>query len=116
MRNNAAFLKARVAEALRIIRDMLHDPRLTPSLLAGEVGLDLPTFSRAFRQTTGTTCTDYIALERIRKAKRLLTRNDLLIKEIAHRVGFGNANYFSRIFRKLEGRTPSSYRRLNLTG
>lgn len=102
-----------IAEAIRIIREMLAHPELKPSLLAEQVGLDLPRFSRAFKQVTGITCTDYIALERMRVAKRLLTKDDLLIKEIAYRVGFESANYFTRKFRAIEGRTPSSYRRLN---
>jgi two-component system response regulator YesN len=113
MQKNAARSRARIAQALRIIKDMLRNPQLTPSLVAKQVDLDLPAFSRAFRQVTGYTCTDYIALERIRVAKRLLTKEDLLIKEIAYRVGFENANYFSRRFREMEGQTPSSFRRLN---
>jgi two-component system response regulator YesN len=99
--------------ALAFIREHLQDPGLTPSKVAREVGLDLPVFCRAFKQVTGMTCTDYVALERIRAAKRLLTRDDLLVKEVAYRVGFENANYFSRRFKEMEGRTPTSYRRLN---
>lgn len=105
--------RARMSTALAFVRRHLHDPDLSPSRVARQVGLDLPVFCRAFKQVTGMTCTDYIALERIRSAKRLLTRQDLLVKEVAYRVGFENANYFSRRFKEMEGRTPSSYRRLN---
>jgi two-component system response regulator YesN len=107
--------KARISRALEFVRDHLKDPDLSPSLIAREVGLDLPVFCRTFKQVTGMTSTDYIALERIRVAKRLLTREDLLVKEVAYRVGFENPNYFSRRFKEMEGRTPSSYRRLNHT-
>jgi AraC-like DNA-binding protein len=103
----------RIGRALRLIKERLSDPNLSPSLIAREVNLDLPVFCKAFKRVTGITCTDYIAIERIRMAKQLLTREDMLIKEIAHEVGFGNPNYFSRRFRAMEGRTPSSYRRLN---
>ena len=106
----------RIAGALRIIEARLKDPNLSPSMIAGESGLDLPVFCRAFKQVTGMTCTDHSALERIRAAKQLLTRHDLLIKQIAYQVGFDNPNYFSRRFREMEGRTPSSYRQLNHTG
>jgi two-component system response regulator YesN len=102
-----------MAAALAFIQEHLHDPELCPSLVARQVGLDLPVFCRAFKQATGLTCTDYIGLERIRVAKRLLTRRDLLVKEVAYRVGFENPNYFSRRFKEMEGRTPTSYRRLN---
>ncbi len=105
--------RARMSTALTFIQEHLHDPDLSPSRVARQVVLDLPVFCRAFKQVAGMTCTDYIALERIRAAKRLLTRQDLLVKEVAYRVGFENANYFSRRFKEMEGRTPSSYRRLN---
>jgi len=105
--------QARMAAALAFVREHLHDCDLSPSLVAGHVGLDLPVFCRAFKRATGMTCTDYVALERIRVAKRLLTRQDLLVKEVAYRVGFENPNYFSRRFKEMEGRTPTSYRRLN---
>jgi two-component system response regulator YesN len=91
----------------------LHESGLTPSTVAAEISLDLPVFCRAFREAMGMTCTDYTALERIRVAKRLLTEDDLLVKEVAYRVGFENPNYFSRRFKEMEGRTPTSYRRLN---
>jgi two-component system response regulator YesN len=113
--NDRSSPRARIPGALRLIKAKLRDPNLSPSLIAVKVDLDLPVFCRAFKQVTGITCTDYIALERIQVAKQLLTKQDLLIKEIAYRVGFENANYFSRRFREMEGRTPSSYRRLNHT-
>lgn len=103
----------RIAAALAFIREHLHDPDLSPSLVARQVNLNLPVFCRAFKQATGLTCTDYVGLERIRIAKRLLTRQDLLVKEVAYQVGFENPNYFSRRFKEMEGRTPTSYRRLN---
>ena len=105
--------RARVPAALAFIREHLHDPDLSPSRVARRVDLNLPVFCRAFKRGTGMTCTDYIALERIRVAKHLLSREDLLVKEVAYRVGFENPNYFSRRFKEMEGRTPTSYRRLN---
>lgn len=113
MMENRRHPRARISNALKFIGEHLHDPDLTPSRVAREVDLDLPVFCRAFKQVTGMTCTDYTALERIRVAKRLLTRMDLLVKEVAYRVGFENPNYFSRRFKEMEGRTPTSYRRIN---
>jgi two-component system response regulator YesN len=103
----------RMAAALAFIREHLNNPDLSPSGVANQVDLDLPVFCRAFKRATGLTCTDHIALQRIRVAKRLLTQQDLLVKEVAYRVGFENPNYFSRRFKEMEGRTPTSYRRLN---
>jgi AraC-like DNA-binding protein len=106
----------RMSSAIRIIRAKLSDPLLRSSLVAGKLGLRLPVFCHAFKMATGMTCTDYIALKRISLAKKLLRENNLLVKEIAHRVGYDSSSYFSRRFRQIEGRPPSSYRRLNHSG
>ena len=106
--------QARMAKALDLIQTKLMDPKLRPSLLARQLDLDLPVFSRAFKQVTGYTCTRFITLARLSAAKRMLRDDGLLVKEIAYRVGFDSPNYFSRRFREVEGRTPTSYRKLNL--
>ena len=46
---------------------------------------------------------------RIDKAKTLLGRSDLNISEVAYDVGFADPNYFSRIFHKEVGITPTDY-------
>jgi two-component system response regulator YesN len=108
--------KARMVEALNLIQTSFTDPELRPSMIARQVDLDLPAFSRAFKQVTGYTCTRFITLARLSAAKRMLSQDSLLVKEIAYRVGFESPNYFSRRFREVEGRTPTSYRKLNLLG
>jgi two-component system response regulator YesN len=104
--------RERVVRAEEMLRANICDPRLSPSVLARKLDLDLPAFSRAFRQVTGKTCTHYIAAERIRMAKQLLKSDGGLVKEIASKVGFRNPNYFARRFREMEGLSPSTYRRL----
>ena len=106
----------RMSSAIRIIRARLGDPLLRSSLIADRLGIRLPVFCQVFKKATGMTCTDYIALQRISLAKKLLRENNLLVKEIAHRVGYESSSYFSRRFRQIEGRPPSSYRRLNHPG
>ena len=101
---------SRISRALKEIDQRLDDPDLTASRLAADVGLDLSGFCRAFRGSMGTTCTAYIARRRIEQAKRLLDKNELLIKEVAHLVGYPDANYFARRFRDLVGCSPSAYR------
>ena len=53
---------------------------------------------------------EYINNFRIKKAKALLAEPSVKINEISHMLGFENTNYFSRIFRKTTGITPSDYR------
>lgn len=100
-----------ISEAIRYLDERLCDPGLTASAVAERVGLDLWQFCRKFKSATGRTCSEFIAERRMSEAMRLLQRGDLLIKEVAYRVGFEDANYFSRRFKRVVGRSPSSFTR-----
>jgi len=68
-------------------------------------------FCKLFKRATGLTFTDYLARVRIEKAKTLLLDRNRRVSEIAHDVGFQSLTHFNRIFRRLVGASPSSYRR-----
>jgi AraC-like DNA-binding protein len=53
----------------------------------------------------------YILKRRMHRAKKLLKTTDLSITEISHSVGFSDYNYFSKVFKKIYGRSPKSYRK-----
>ena len=53
---------------------------------------------------------DYINKTRIENSKRLLLETDYHISVIAEKVGIADYNYFSRVFRKYEGISPTEYR------
>lgn len=67
-------------------------------------------FSRIFRQKTGVCFVDYLAEIRINKAIELLKNSNMNISEIAEEVGFVRSRYFTEIFKKRKGMTPSEYR------
>jgi len=100
-----------IRSALRYLAEKLYDPDLTPSAVASRAGLDLWQFCRKFKAVTGMTCSEFIAERRMREARRLLAREDLLVKEVAYRVGFDDSNYFSRRFKRFVGKSPTSYRK-----
>ena len=54
---------------------------------------------------------NYILEMRVKRAAELLENTDLPMQKVGEEVGFSDQNYFSRIFKKYKGRTPSSYRR-----
>lgn len=68
-------------------------------------------FIRNFKQCTGSTPMQYILSKRIYNAEALLQDPSYNITEIAHIVGYDNPLYFSRIFRKAKGLSPSEYRK-----
>lgn len=66
--------------------------------------------SRAFKKYTGIGMAKYLNNIRIRKAQELLRATDLQIQEIADRVGYFDAKYFSRQFKLATGMTPAQFR------
>jgi two-component system, response regulator YesN len=67
-------------------------------------------FSHLLISKTGRSFTDLLSGVRMKEAKRLLTGTNKPVKEIAHKVGFHNPNYFSRIFKELVGVSPREFR------
>ena len=67
-------------------------------------------FSKLFKEQTGENFVEYLTNIRIENAKKLLQNCDLSIKNICADTGYSDPNYFSRIFKKLVGVTPTEYR------
>ena len=67
--------------------------------------------SKIFKETYGTTVNNYLISKRITRAKQLLRFTDMTVDEIGAAVGMADANYFSRMFRKVEGISPREYRK-----
>jgi AraC family transcriptional regulator of arabinose operon len=68
-------------------------------------------FNRSFRSAVGTSPMQYILDVRIRNAQTLLETTDYSVTSIAALVGYENPMYFSRLFRKAKGLSPSKYRK-----
>ena len=67
-------------------------------------------FSKLFKQEVGENFIEYLTRTRITHAMRLLEDSRYSIKEVCLMCGYSDPNYFSRIFKKYEGMTPSEYR------
>jgi AraC-like DNA-binding protein len=84
------------------------------SLTLGEVAksafLSPAYFSHVFREATSTCFAHYLQQIRVREAKRLLRKTDRTVTAIAFDSGFNNLSHFNRVFRKLEGVSPTQYR------
>lgn len=65
--------------------------------------------SRLFSEHLNTTFNDYLNNTRIEAAEHHLVEGKLSVKEIAYRTGYNDPNYFSRIFKKYKGLSPTSY-------
>ncbi len=67
--------------------------------------------SNIFKQETGQTLTDYINSQRISRAALRLTISDVSIATVAESVGILDVNYFTKMFKRMMGVTPTHYRR-----
>lgn len=79
--------------------------------IAKYAGLSVSQLNRLFRQEFGTTVYSYILNNRINIAKSLLTGTSMSVAEIAFSLNFADEHYFSNIFKKKTGLTPSQCRR-----
>jgi len=70
--------------------------------------------SKLFKQETGENFIDYLTSVRIKKAKKLLSDPRNNVKDICYKVGYKDPNYFTRVFKKICGITPTEYKCKNV--
>ena len=91
------------------MRSHLHE-KLDLDRLAGVVNLSKYHFVKRYREACGTTPINRFIQLKIERACHLLDTTDKEIKEVGFAVGYDDAYYFSRIFKKQLGISPSKYR------
>jgi two-component system, response regulator YesN len=88
-----------------------EDPNFSLDLLADSIGMSTAHMCRVYKQYTGNTIIDILGEKRMDQARKLLIDTNLSINEIAEKVGYINASYFYRVFKKANGVTPNEYRK-----
>ena len=79
--------------------------------LARECGLSVSYFTRSFRQSFGTSPHHYLILQRVERAKQLLSDSRCPLSEVALQTGFADQAAFSRTFKAVVGSSPGRWRR-----
>lgn len=100
------------AIALKRMIDSKYDEIIDLQELAGNLYISPDYLRHIFKQRIGESPLNYLIRRRLDSACELLNITDLPVGEIAHRVGLDNAYYFSRIFHKRIGQSPSKYRQI----
>lgn len=85
--------------------------KLTLDNLADRFFINKFYLSKIFKEQFGTSINSYLLQVRVTHAKRLLRFSELSIEQIGYECGISDANYFSRMFKKIEGISPGEYRR-----
>lgn len=99
---------------IRCIENEIHrnyDKKTGLSDFAERWNYSLPYLSKRFKTETGVTYSEYVMRTRVNEACRLLVNTDKKIAEISGLVGYGDVDFFCRVFKKHTGVTPKAFRR-----
>jgi len=97
----------------RIVEDIRRDSSSSPGVadLARTCGMSRFTFSRTFRENFGITYRDFMMRKRLEKACKMLAQPGSSVTSVAHALGFADASYFARIFKRHIRKSPKEYAR-----
>lgn len=88
-----------------------YSRNITLEDIAGHTGFSIYYFSKLFKQQFQMNFVDYLTKVRIEKAKTMLQEGQASVKEISSSVGYSEAGYFTRVFKKETGVPPSVYQK-----
>ncbi|UKT62446.1 AraC family transcriptional regulator [Pedobacter mucosus] len=97
-----------LAFVLKYIKANLNS-KISINNLSDKACMSKATFYRLFKRELGISPNDFIISEKIAKAKILLAQPSAKVASISYELGFGDANYFIRAFKKVVGITPGAY-------
>ena len=100
----------RIRQIIR--RDYMNE--LSVSDIADELGYSEAYFCKLFKQYFGQSFISFLTDYRIREAKRLLTGTNISVKEAGQAVGYADANYFAKVFKRVTGQSPTDCRLGNM--
>ena len=98
-----------IENTIKYIHENLSNP-LSLENIADHLHISSSHLSRTFKKTCKESLTEFINRTRIEKAKDYLTHSDILSYEIAELVGYNDPAYFSSIFKKYTGLSPTDFR------
>lgn len=103
-------------EFLRQVTDIIHreirNQEFSPKMLADELAISLSQLNRRLNSIAGKPSSTYILQVKMTYARKILASQQKAIGEVAAECGIYDVNYFSRIFKKHTGVTPTQYQRL----
>ncbi|OAS18684.1 response regulator [Paenibacillus oryzisoli] len=105
----SAHQEENVARIEQYLRTHYASP-ITLQQLSRQFGLVPNYLSAMFKKARGVTPGEYVTVWRVQQAKSLMASSpELLLKDIADRVGYADSLYFSRVFKKVTGKSPSEF-------
>lgn len=111
LQENAGAAQSAVEHARVYINEHYGNSKLTLDLVAKAVGISPTYLSALFKQKTQQSFVSYLTQTRLQHAQKLLQTGDYRTYEVAYMCGYDNATYFSTVFKRHMGVSPSSYRK-----
>jgi two-component system response regulator YesN len=102
-------LNGLISKAIEYINGNYHK-NISLDDVAKEINMSYHYFSKFFKDSIGKNFVDYLTELRIDKAKEFLKDTTISIKEVCYKIGYSDPNYFSKIFKKVTGMTPTEFR------
>jgi transcriptional regulator GlxA family with amidase domain len=102
-------LKILIDKAKFLLQESLEKP-VDLEQMARDLPMGYSSFRKAFKKITGEPPNQFLLNLRLSRAKYLLDSTNLSINEIAFQTGFESVYYFSKLFKKRNGRSPKFYR------
>lgn len=108
--DTAAFPPSTIERVLQYIKETPLG-EITLAETAKRLHVNPSYLSQLFKQHLNKNFVDYVTEQRMEEAKRLLSATSLRMSEIAERVGYSDLSYFSSVFKRMTGRSPSDFRK-----
>lgn len=101
--------KAFMQDLLNLIESNIQEPELDIDFLCSKLFTSRTQLYMKIKSITGQSAGEFIKTVRLKKAIHMMTHEDLPLSKVAERIGLQSASYFSRVFKKEYGKSPSEF-------
>lgn len=99
-----------IVKSIKIISEKYNDPQMNIEYLVDELAVSKSYLGRLFKKETTYTFHEFLTLYRMQKACEILKDPNIRVYEVAEKTGYKDQRYFSVVFKKYVGFTPSEFR------
>ena len=93
-----------------VVEEHINDPQFNMNMLGKVMAMSHPQLHRKITALTGESTGKFVRSVRLSKAIELLKNSDLTVSEVAYEIGFSEPGYFTKVFTKDFGMSPTEYR------
>ena len=99
-----------ISEILKRIDENIYN-NISIAQICEDLHFSRTYLSKIFKQETDYTISEYIILQKVKEAKRMIREKNMNFTQISDKLCFDNPHYFSRVFKRITNMTPSDYKK-----